>query len=87
VFLLCSDGLSGMLTDEQILDVVEATTETNEICRRLIQKANENGGEDNITALVIRFDDGAAEELGQRATAIPPEAPPESKAAPLSHRH
>ncbi len=62
VYLLCSDGLSGMLSDDQILDVVEGTTETNEICRRLIQQANEHGGEDNITALVIRFDDAPSDE-------------------------
>jgi protein phosphatase len=88
VYLLCSDGLSGMLTDDQILDVVGSSKETNEICKRLIQKANENGGEDNITALVIRFDDGTgnedeAEDSRNSQTAVPPpvEAGPESKAA------
>lgn len=81
VYLLCSDGLSGMLTDEQILGVVGSSVETNEICRRLIQKANENGGEDNITALVIRFDDAPSEESGRRVTQAPPDAAPESKAA------
>lgn len=59
VYLLCSDGLSGMLTDEQILDVVSSSSETVEICQQLIAKANEHGGEDNITALVIRFDEEA----------------------------
>ena len=80
VYLLCSDGLSGMLTDDQILGVVASSPETNEICRRLIQKANENGGEDNITALVVRFDDAPSEEASQRTTEAPPEAAPESKA-------
>jgi PPM family protein phosphatase len=80
VYLLCSDGLSGMLTDEQILGVVSSSADTNEICRRLIQKANENGGEDNITALVIRFDEVAAEDLAQRPTQAPPDAPNEDKA-------
>jgi len=55
VYLLCSDGLSGMLTDEQIRDLVATATDTSEICRRLISKANEHGGEDNITVLAIRF--------------------------------
>ncbi len=88
VYLLCSDGLSGMLTDEQILDVVGSSKETNEICRRLIETANENGGEDNITALVIRFDDGTGnedevEDSRNSATAAPPpaESSSESKAA------
>ncbi len=80
VYLLCSDGLSGMLTDDQILGVVASSAETNEICRRLIQKANENGGEDNITALVIRFDEAPSEETSQRTTQAPPEPAPESKA-------
>jgi protein phosphatase len=57
VYLLCSDGLSGMLTDDQIRDIVSSTPDVPDMCRRLITKANENGGEDNITALVIRFDD------------------------------
>ena len=59
VYLLCSDGLSGMLSDDQILDVVSSSSETIEICQRLITAANEHGGEDNITALVIRFDEDA----------------------------
>ncbi len=64
VYLLCSDGLSGMLSDDQILGVVSSSGDTNEICRRLIQTANDHGGEDNITALVIRFDDVPSDEIG-----------------------
>ncbi|EYF01828.1 Stp1/IreP family PP2C-type Ser/Thr phosphatase [Chondromyces apiculatus] len=55
VFLLCSDGLSGMLADEQILEIVESTVDVSEACRLLISRANENGGDDNITVLAIRF--------------------------------
>lgn len=63
VYLLCSDGLSGMINDDEILDIVTSAAEdTAEICRRLIAKANENGGEDNITALVIRFDEQPDEQ-------------------------
>jgi protein phosphatase len=69
VYLLCSDGLSGMITDSEILGIVSSVEDTAEICRRLIAKANENGGEDNITALVIRFDE------------IPEEQPTESRGA------
>jgi protein phosphatase len=57
VYLLCSDGLSGMINDDQIRDIVTSTQDVLEMCRRLIAKANDSGGEDNITALVIRFDD------------------------------
>jgi protein phosphatase len=75
VYLLCSDGLSGMLTDDQILGVVSSSADTNEVCRRLIQKANENGGEDNITALVIRFDEIVIEDASQRPTQSPAAGP------------
>jgi protein phosphatase len=81
VYLLCSDGLSGMLTDDQILGVVGSSGDTNEICRRLIAKANENGGEDNITALVVRFDEAPSDEVDERGGVTTIEPAPESKAA------
>lgn len=59
VYLLCSDGLSGMITDEQIRDIVVSSRDTMEMCRRLIEQANENGGDDNITVLVVKFDEDA----------------------------
>ncbi|WP_437275880.1 Stp1/IreP family PP2C-type Ser/Thr phosphatase [Sorangium sp. So ce375] len=72
VYLLCSDGLSGMLSDDQILHIVSSTEEVPEMCRRLIAKANENGGEDNITALVIRIDEQDDVALPNSATIGPP---------------
>ncbi|XXX74034.1 Stp1/IreP family PP2C-type Ser/Thr phosphatase [Sorangium sp. So ce134] len=72
VYLLCSDGLSGMLSDDQILQIVSSTEEVPEMCRRLIAKANENGGEDNITALVIRIDEQDEADLPNSATIGPP---------------
>ncbi|MEW6369163.1 MAG: Stp1/IreP family PP2C-type Ser/Thr phosphatase [Acidobacteriota bacterium] len=54
VFLLCSDGLSSMLDDEEMLKLVLANPTAAEACDKLIQGANEAGGEDNITAIVIR---------------------------------
>jgi len=53
IFVLCSDGLSGMLSDDQIRDVVATDGTTPQIaCRKLVDMANENGGEDNITVIV-----------------------------------
>lgn len=72
VYLLCSDGLSGMLSDDQILQIVSSIEEVPEMCRRLIAQANENGGEDNITALVIRIDEQDEAELPNSATIGPP---------------
>ena len=58
IYLLCSDGLSGMIADDEILDILMSTGDIIEGCRRLIARANEHGGEDNITAVLVRIDDG-----------------------------
>ena len=55
-YILCSDGLSGMIEDQDILDVVLGTPDLTEACRRLVRMANEHGGEDNITAVIVRID-------------------------------
>ncbi|MGK4004735.1 Stp1/IreP family PP2C-type Ser/Thr phosphatase [Sorangium sp. So ce1036] len=54
-FLLCSDGLSGMISEQQMLDVFEGTQDPHEACEMLIALANEAGGTDNISALIIRI--------------------------------
>lgn len=51
-FLLCSDGLSGMLTDEEIAGTVRGGGVTAETVDTLIARANEAGGTDNITAVL-----------------------------------
>src|SRR5260370_20251418 len=57
VYVLCSDGLSGMVSDEDIKQIVAGTGDILEACRRLIQRANERGGEDNITAVLIKIEE------------------------------
>jgi len=56
VYLLCSDGLSGMIEDDEILGVVSDQPDLDIACRRLIALANEHGGEDNITAVIVKID-------------------------------
>lgn len=51
--VLCSDGLSGMLTDEEIARLVQHGDDLDEICVSLIDEANARGGPDNITAVVV----------------------------------
>jgi PPM family protein phosphatase len=51
--LLCSDGLWGMLSDDVIQGVLAAASSPQDACVALIAAANEAGGRDNITALVI----------------------------------
>jgi serine/threonine protein phosphatase PrpC len=52
--LLCSDGLWGMVPEEAMLSIIEAAPSPQVACARLVSQANENGGEDNITAVLIK---------------------------------
>jgi protein phosphatase len=57
VYLLCSDGLTGMVSEEEILEVISRQPDDPETgCRSLIDLANEHGGLDNITAILVRVD-------------------------------
>jgi serine/threonine protein phosphatase PrpC len=56
VLLLCSDGLSRVVSDDEILDVVGHADGCLAMCERLIALANGRGGPDNITVLVARVD-------------------------------
>jgi protein phosphatase len=56
IFLLCSDGLSGMVTDNEMRDILaESSADLEAACNRLIQKANEAGGTDNITVVLTQY--------------------------------
>jgi PPM family protein phosphatase len=57
VVLLCSDGLSNMVTDAQIAAILAEEQEPQRACERLVAEANEGGGKDNITAIVARFEE------------------------------
>jgi protein phosphatase len=55
VFLLCSDGLTGMVPENEILRVVTANaSDLPKACQQLIDAANERGGLDNVTAVLVR---------------------------------
>lgn len=56
VYVLCSDGLSGMVEDAEILELVKQSNDIGELCTALIAKANEHGGEDNVTAVVVKIE-------------------------------
>lgn len=51
--LLCSDGLSNMVKNEDICRIVLTCDETQDPARQLVDRANENGGKDNIAVIVI----------------------------------
>jgi protein phosphatase len=56
ILVLCSDGLSGQVKKEEIASVVTAEPTLQAACERLIALANERGGPDNITVVVLRVD-------------------------------
>ena len=53
IILLCSDGLTGMVDDDTILSVIEQQPSLEKACEELIRLSNENGGKDNITAVLV----------------------------------
>jgi serine/threonine protein phosphatase PrpC len=55
VLLLCSDGLTEMVPDLRILEILQRSHEPRQTCERLIVEANERGGKDNITAIVVHL--------------------------------
>lgn len=57
MILLCSDGLSGMMEEEDILEVLSTATDVNEAGKVLIDLAKSGGGTDNITVQIVRFSD------------------------------
>ncbi len=55
IFLLCSDGLTGMVPDREIAAILAASVDPEEAVRALVDAANRAGGQDNITAIVVRM--------------------------------
>ena len=60
IYFSCSDGLSGLVDDLQISSIIDSlgwdTNDLNPMVDKLIEKANENGGDDNITVIAFRVD-------------------------------
>ncbi len=54
VFALCSDGLTGLVRDKEIARAIATGDDLDAICEVLIDLANERGGEDNITVVLVR---------------------------------
>lgn len=52
LFLICSDGLTDMLSYDDISNIIKEDVSLKEKCKRLVEEANKNGGEDNITVVL-----------------------------------
>ncbi len=74
MLLLCSDGLSGKLRNEEIREIVAAAGDLGAACSALVAEANNRGGEDNITVVLARFTgEGLSEPNDDRITVeLPP---------------
>ena len=67
--IICSDGLSGQVRLDEITRVASEEPDLMQVCKRLIDRANENGGPDNITVIAARFE-GAGLERPSDADAV-----------------
>jgi PPM family protein phosphatase len=57
IFLLCSDGLHGLVADDELRAIVNGCSVLTDGCAKLVAEANKNGGRDNITAVLIRIEE------------------------------
>ncbi len=57
VLLIASDGLTGMLEDDQLAKIIETDSTPELVVSRMIAEGNRHGGLDNITAIVVRIDE------------------------------
>jgi protein phosphatase len=55
IILLCSDGLSGPVGDEELLDIATTSPDLKSAAAKMIERANANGGPDNITVVLVRW--------------------------------
>jgi protein phosphatase len=74
LFLLCSDGLTDMVDEETILNLVERNrTDMDAALRALVKAANRGGGEDNITVVAFEISDAPVHDGQTQEQALPPE--------------
>jgi PPM family protein phosphatase len=60
LYLMCSDGLSDMVTDQDIADIMQSNEDLDTMAKALVDAANAGGGRDNISVLLAQAKDGQA---------------------------
>lgn len=68
MLLMCTDGLVNMVTDDDIRKEFQRNASAAEIAQRLVNKANENGGKDNVTVVVVNISPAPMRMMYMRAT-------------------
>jgi protein phosphatase len=74
VYLICSDGLTTMVRDEEIAAILGETPSLDEMVSRLVREANEAGGRDNITVVAFRLEEADQPAVEEGATLVGPSA-------------
>jgi serine/threonine protein phosphatase PrpC len=78
VFLICSDGLTSMIREAAMTPILRDAGPLSDAGRALIAAANDAGGRDNITVILLRIEEvharSAAEDTAEQGTAVPPAA-------------
>ncbi len=74
VFLICSDGLTTMIKDEQIAEILTSSETLGDAVSRLVREANEAGGRDNITVVAFRLEHTDEVAIEESPTLIGPSA-------------
>ncbi|HJQ71131.1 MAG TPA: Stp1/IreP family PP2C-type Ser/Thr phosphatase [Blastocatellia bacterium] len=67
--LICSDGLSNKIQSAEMREMAQSSADLTAACRKLVEIANERGGEDNITVIIAKFD-GEALQTGTDSSSI-----------------
>src|SRR5437588_933982 len=84
--LLCSDGLTNEVSDDEIASTLRTVSDPEEAARQLVQEARDHGGSDNITCVVVDVvdDDNRAEVASSALAGEPPPPPRAERAATVS---
>jgi protein phosphatase len=69
VYVLCSDGLTGMISDAELASLLRAAPSLESAAETLVRAANQSGGKDNITVVLFRLEDDGSGPAGDPATA------------------
>jgi protein phosphatase len=71
LFLICSDGLTSMISDDEVSSILRSSSSLEEASEELVLAANQSGGKDNITVILFRLGEGEAED-GAEPTQVRP---------------
>jgi PPM family protein phosphatase len=72
LFLICSDGLTSMISDEELAAILRSAATLDEAAESLVRAANQSGGKDNITVVMFRLGDGDGDGEDEPASGPPP---------------